>query len=94
MKNAKLSYKGIENVAIYAFSSGKILDVRKIAGVKNMTNIMSVKTDAVNRAQTFCFLTLGKGSNINTKCPKDFYCQPHCSRELLSPVFSRIPMDF
>ena len=31
---------------IYAFSSGKILDVRKLAGVKNMTNIMSVTTSA------------------------------------------------
>ena len=30
-----------KNVAIYPFSSGKILDVRQIAGVKDMTNIMS-----------------------------------------------------
>ena len=37
----RLSYQGTKNVAIYAFSLGKILDVRKVAGVKNMTNIMS-----------------------------------------------------
>ena len=35
------SYQGTKNVAIYAFSLGKILDVRKVAGVKDMTNIMS-----------------------------------------------------
>ena len=35
------SYQGTKNVGIYAFSSGKILDVRKVAGVKDMTNIMS-----------------------------------------------------
>ena len=33
--------KGTENVAIYAFSSGKFLDARKFAGVKDLTNIMS-----------------------------------------------------
>ena len=38
----RLSYQGTKNVAIYVFSSGKILDIRKIAGVKDMTNIMSV----------------------------------------------------
>ena len=41
VKNAKLSYKGTENVAIYAFSSGKILNVRVYACVKDLTNIMS-----------------------------------------------------
>ena len=41
LRKLRLSYQGTKNVAIYAFSSGKILDVRKIAGVKNMTNIMS-----------------------------------------------------
>ena len=35
------SYEGTKNVAIYTFSLGKILDVRPIAGVKDMTNIMS-----------------------------------------------------
>ena len=34
--------KGSENVAIYAFSSGKFLNVRKLACVKDLTNIMSV----------------------------------------------------
>ena len=43
LRKLRLSYQGTKNVAIYAFSSGKILDVRKIAGVKNMTNIMSGK---------------------------------------------------
>ena len=41
IRNVRLSYQGTKNVAIYAFSSGKILDVRQIAGVKDMTNIMS-----------------------------------------------------
>ena len=41
LRKLRSSYQGTKNVAIYAFSSGKILDVRKIAGVKNMTNIMS-----------------------------------------------------
>ena len=36
-----LKYKGTKNVAIYAFSSGKFLDVRKYACVKDLTNIMS-----------------------------------------------------
>ena len=40
--NAKLCYKGTTNVAIYAISSGKFLDVRKYACVKYLTNIMSV----------------------------------------------------
>ena len=31
-----------ENVAIYALSSGKFLNVRKLARVKDLTNIMSV----------------------------------------------------
>ena len=34
--------QGTKNVAIYAFSSGKILDVRQSAGVKDMTNFTSV----------------------------------------------------
>ena len=29
IRSAKLSYEGTENVAIYAFSSGKLLNVRK-----------------------------------------------------------------
>ena len=41
LKKIRLSYERSKNVAIYAFSSGKILDVRKVAGVKDMTNIMS-----------------------------------------------------
>ena len=41
IRNAKLSYYGTENVAIYAFSSGKFLNVRKLACVKDLTNIMS-----------------------------------------------------
>ena len=40
-KKLRSSYQGTKNVATYAFSSGKILDVRQIAGVKDMTNIMS-----------------------------------------------------
>ena len=42
IRNAKLSYKGSRNVAIYAFSSGKFLNVRVYACVKDLTNIMSV----------------------------------------------------
>ena len=34
-------YEGTENVAIYAFSSGKFLNVRVHACVKYLTNIMS-----------------------------------------------------
>ena len=41
LRKLRMLYQGTKNVAIYAFSSGKILDVRKVAGVKNMTNIMS-----------------------------------------------------
>ena len=42
IRNAKLSYFGIRNVAIYAFSSGKFLNVRVLyACVKDLTNIMS-----------------------------------------------------
>ena len=41
IKNAKLSYKGTKHVAIYAFSLGEFLDVRKYAGVKDLTNVMS-----------------------------------------------------
>ena len=44
LRKLRSSYQGTKNVAIYAFSSGKILDVGKIAGVKNMTNIMSGST--------------------------------------------------
>ena len=40
-RNAKLSYKGTKNVAIFAFSLGKFLDFRKYACVKDLTNIMS-----------------------------------------------------
>ena len=40
IRNAKLSYKGTRNVAIYAFSSGKFLNVRVHACVKYLTNIM------------------------------------------------------
>ena len=39
--NAKLSYKGTENVAIYAFSLGKFLNDRVYACVKYLTNITS-----------------------------------------------------
>ena len=41
IRNAKLSYKGTRNVAIYAISSGKFLNVRVNACVKDLTNIMS-----------------------------------------------------
>ena len=36
-----MSYQGTKNVAIYALSSGKFQDPKKIAGVKDLTNIMS-----------------------------------------------------
>ena len=42
IRNAKLSYQVTKNVAIYALSSGKFLDDRKYACVKDLTNIMSV----------------------------------------------------
>ena len=41
-RNAKLSYEGTRNVAIYAISTGKFLNVRVHACVKDLTNIMSV----------------------------------------------------
>ena len=41
LRKLRSSYQGTKNVAIYAFSSGKILDVTQIAGVKDMTNIIS-----------------------------------------------------
>ena len=41
IRKLRSSYQGTKSVAIYAFSSGEILDVRKIAGVKGMTNIIS-----------------------------------------------------
>ena len=41
IRNAKLSYQVTKNVAIYALSLGKFLDVRKYACVKDFTNIMS-----------------------------------------------------
>ena len=41
LRKLRSSYQGTKNVTIYTFFSGKILDVRKIDGVKNMTNIMS-----------------------------------------------------
>ena len=41
IRNAKLSYKGTRNVAIYTISSGKFLNVRVNACVKDLTNIMS-----------------------------------------------------
>ena len=41
LRKLRSSYQGTKYVVIYAFSSGKILDVRQIAGVKDMTNIMS-----------------------------------------------------
>ena len=41
LRKLRSLYQGTKNVAIYAFSLGKILDVRKVAGVKDMTNIMS-----------------------------------------------------
>ena len=41
IRNAKLSYKGTRNVAIYSFSLGKFLNVRVYACVKDLTNIMS-----------------------------------------------------
>ena len=40
-KNAKMSYERTRNVAIYAFSLGKFLNVRVYACVKDLTNIMS-----------------------------------------------------
>ena len=44
LRKLRSSYQGTKNVANYAFSSGKNSDVRKIAGVKNLTNIMSGNT--------------------------------------------------
>ena len=41
IRNVRLSYQETKNVAIYAFSSGKFLDIRKYACVKDLTNIMS-----------------------------------------------------
>ena len=41
LRKLRSSYQWTKNVLIYAFSSGKFLDVRQIAGVKDMTNIMS-----------------------------------------------------
>ena len=41
LRKFRSSYQGTKNVAIYTCSLGKILDVRQIAGVKDMTNIMS-----------------------------------------------------
>ena len=43
-----LSYEGTRNVAIYAFSLGKFLNVRVYAGVKDLTNIMSGSTFMVS----------------------------------------------
>ena len=37
----EMSYEGTRNVVIYAFSSGKLLNVRVYACVKDLTNIMS-----------------------------------------------------
>ena len=34
-------YKGVKNYAIYPFSLGNVIDVRKDACVKDLTNIMS-----------------------------------------------------
>ena len=42
LRKLRSSYQGTKNVVIYAFSSGKILDVRIFAGVKDLLrNIMS-----------------------------------------------------
>ena len=41
IRKAKLSYQVTKNVADYAFSAGKYLDVSKLACVKDLTNIMS-----------------------------------------------------
>ena len=51
-RKLRLSYQGTKNVAIYAFSSGKILDVRKVAGVKDLTNIMSACRHIVGKLLT------------------------------------------
>ena len=42
IRNDKLLYLGTRNVAIYAFSSGKCLNVGVYACVKKLANIMSV----------------------------------------------------
>ena len=41
LRKLRSSYQGPKNAVIHALSSGKTLDVRQIAGVKDMTNIMS-----------------------------------------------------
>ena len=41
LRKLRSSYQRTENVAIYAFSSGKFLEVRLYACVKDLTNIMS-----------------------------------------------------
>ena len=52
IRNAKLSYKGNGNDAIYAFSSGKFLNVRVYACVKDLTNIMSENYDQPKNGQS------------------------------------------
>ena len=42
LRKLRLSYQGTKNVAIYAFSSGKFLNMGVNACVKDLTNIMSV----------------------------------------------------
>ena len=44
--------EGIKNVAIYALSSSKFLEVRKYACVKDLTNNMSVSSSPMRRL--FC----------------------------------------
>ena len=41
IRNVRWSYQGTKNVAIYAFSSGKFLNIKVYACVKDLTNIMS-----------------------------------------------------
>ena len=54
-RNAKLSYYRTRNVAIYAFSLGKFLNVTVNACVKDLTNIMSESPYHNNFGALFCY---------------------------------------
>ena len=62
LRKLRSSYQG-ENVAIYALSSGKIPDVRKVAGVKDLTNIMDGKSKVTLFGKTCDYST----PNIQSK---------------------------
>ena len=66
IRNAKLSYVRTRNVAIYVFSSGKFLNVRAYACVKDLTNIMS---EIILTKQTITITKM-----INGTMPSKFSC--------------------